>query len=223
MANLSLELDSFEYNDKFTLARASLAQIVVAMDKTQSRLTNPESDFQKILYPWFSQNLPTLVQKFKDMLTYSSETERNVKFFNLGGSLPKKTSVKLDFHNRVQLGNGNFGPFLKAAIQRVKFILDREVPERYNGNEVATATFNNLRGALTSYHEYLTKLEEEYNSVVEQARGTVDMEEVKRQKKERRRQKRLEKSGGKNVVVEAAVEDTPAVDSVETTPVVNSA
>lgn len=217
MAQLNLELDSFEYNDKFTLARASLAQIVIAMDRTQSRLTDPESDFQKILYPWFQQNLPTLVQKFKDMLTYSSETERNVKFFNLGGSLPKKISVKLDFHNRVQLGNGNFGPFLKAAVQRVKYILDRDVPERYDGNEVATATFNSLREALGSYHEYLVSLEEEYNDVVNKARKTVDMEEVKRLKKEKRRQKRLDKND--NVVVEAVenAEPTPTQGtSVET-------
>ena len=104
---------------------------------------------------------------------------------NLGCRLPRGTRVRMRFHDKVQLGKGNFGPFMEALLQRLEFVLNRKTPERYNEDKEEFDAFEALKEDVKGYLDTLKKVQEDYNTVIEKARGTVDMDEVKKRRKEK--------------------------------------
>lgn len=182
---LSIDLNQFLWKPTYKLSSASAAQIIIGLGKTVERLEEPKNSYQEILYPYFYKQVPALDESFKRLLKYSSEKERMTRFFNLGGKMSKGTEVKMKYHNNVNLGNGNFGPFLEALTQRIEYILTRKTPIRYESDADFLSAFEKLKEDLKPFLEELKEAHKEYTEVVVQARNTVDMEKVKKNKIEK--------------------------------------
>lgn len=182
---LSIDLNQFLFKGTYKLSSASAAQIIIGLGKTIERLEEPKNSYQEILYPYFNKQVPALLESFKRLLKYTSEKERMTRFFNLGGKMSKGTEVKMKYHNNVNLGNGNFGPFLEALTQRVEYILTRKTPIRYESDADFLSAFEKLKEDLKPFLEELKEAHKAYTEVVVQARNTVDMEKVKKNKIEK--------------------------------------
>ena len=182
---LSIDLNIFPFQGKYRLSTASLAQIVIGLEKTSERLDEPKNPYQQILYPWFKVLVPQLTASFKNLLKYGSEKERMTRFYNLGGKMPKGTEVRMKYHHNVNLGNGNFGPFIEASIQRVEYVLTRKTPLRYADDQEFLDAFNKLKEDLKPFLEELKAAQKSYSEIVDKARNTVNMEKVKKSRLEK--------------------------------------
>jgi hypothetical protein len=182
---LNIDLNQFLFKGTYKLSSASVAQIMIGLGKTVERLEEPKNSYQEILYPYFSTQVPALTKSFKNLLNYGSEKERMTRFYNLGGKMTKGTKVKMKYHHNVNLGNGNFGPFIEAAIQRVEYILTRKTPLRYESDADFLSAFDKLKDDLKPFLEELKEAQKAYTEVVTKARNTVDMEKVKKNKIEK--------------------------------------
>jgi len=147
--NNKLQIDlesSFYYQHTFRLSTASLAQIILALDKTSDRIQTPTNDYQKVLYPKLKELIPPIIEKFKSVLSYKSEKGRSVKFYNVGGKLP--VEIKAIFHKNIKLGTGNFGPLVDAGLQRTQYILTRPTPKMYENDAEYLENFEQLKNDL---------------------------------------------------------------------------
>ena len=122
-----------------------------------------------------------LLKKFNELLQYSSEKERRVRYFNLGGKMQKE--VRMKFHHRVELGKANCGPLLEAMDQRLDYVLSRSVPVKYDQD--SGKVFETLQEELKSFKEFVDNMNDEYQHVIGKARKTVNMDKVKLQRKEK--------------------------------------
>lgn len=175
------------------LSKASTAQIVKNMHESVSQLKEEdENEFQKVLYPCLRTSTEKLVAAFEPLCTYTSETDRSVRFANLFTPLSKNANSGPVFHKRVRLTvNANFGPLIAALEQRVKYTLEKEVPKRYENNEDEGKSFEGLRKELNTFYDTLKEVIADYSATLVEARkqGEIDMDEVAQRRKEKREQK----------------------------------
>ena len=182
---LTIDFSSENFNDNHKLSLATLAQIMMAIQRILGRISNPENTYQAILYPWLQKNVTILTDEFNKVLKYNSEVNRSVIYYNVGGRLLYGTEIKMKYHSNVSLGHGNLGPFIEAAIQRTEFILNRKTPDRYENKQEYIESFETLKTNLNVFLEQLKKVQDDFKDTVTKARNTVNMNEVKQRRKEK--------------------------------------
>ena len=181
MNEYQIDLTSYKYYPSMSLSNASLVQIMIAIQNTTSRLEKTENEFQEILYPWLLEKSNEIVEKFKQLLFYTSEHDRNTRFYNLSINTKKSEN---EFHKKITLKHGNFGPFIDACLERITNILKAGLPVKFKDNQ---HHFDKLAKELTEFQEFLQSLIEPYKNIVDKAREVagVNIVEVREKRKEK--------------------------------------
>lgn len=192
----NLTLSDVPYDDKYRLNQASATQLVKGLQEMVSRLTEPQNDYQKELYPSLKNIVTKLVDKYNVVLEGTTEVEREVRRFNLhgyNGRVKKPIATKGVKYNLVYK-YANFGDYLKTLTQRLSYLVDRPVPQRYVTNTTEGAAHNQMKTMLVDYLKYLKDdVETDWNTAVTSARtaGGSSVQENLR----KRTEKTLKKQG----------------------------
>jgi len=193
---IALDEPTFNYQSTYRLSTATLGQIILALSKTLERVKDPGNKYQEILYPKLQSIIPPLIETFKKSLVYSSEKDRGVRFYNIGGKLP--VEIKAEYHNNIRLGTGNCGPLLNAALQRASYISSRDTPpNRFIDDEDYKASFAQLKEEMTTYHTLLETSKKDFENTINEARNSqgVDMDNVRKTRKDKQTDRKKRSTG----------------------------
>ncbi len=169
----NLTLADVPYDVKYRLNQASASQLVRGLNEMTSRLGEPQNDYQKELYPSLKTIVSKLVDKYTNVLGGSSEVEREVRRFNLhgfNGRVKRPVGTKGVKFNLVYK-YANFGDYLKTLSQRLTYLVERPVPERYVTNTSEGAAFEQLKVQLKEFLTFMKdEVEQSWNTAVTSAR-----------------------------------------------------
>lgn len=145
-------LDNIVLNPKLCLSKASMAEIMVAVKKSQDRdATDP---WQEMFIAEFKEKIPSLVKKYEEMLVprenkriidYNKDLDLGTRVTNLYGSLPPHVEIKPKKHRKIKLSDGHMGAFVQAMFQRLDYMLYRPIPQFYQKNKAYKPYFYSLR------------------------------------------------------------------------------
>lgn len=169
----NLSLNDVSYDEKYRINQGSTSQLLRGMQEMVSRLTEPTNDYQKELYPALKSIVANFVEKYNTLLQCSSEIEREVKRYNLhgyNGKLKNPVSTSGVKYNIVYKFS-NFGDYLKTVIQRIKYLIERNLPQRYITNPSEGTAYASLKTQLQEFVKYLSEeVEQSWNTAVSSAR-----------------------------------------------------
>ncbi len=186
----NLTLAELPYDEKYKLNQASASQLVRGLSEMGTRLGEPTNDYQKELYPALKTLVTTMVTKYTDMLQATSEVEREVRRFNLHGynGRVKKPVATRGVKFNVVYKFANFGDYLKSLTQRLTYLVERPVPQRYVNNASEGTAYEQLKGKLQDYLKFMKEeVEQQWNTAVTSARtaGGDSVQENLRKRTER--------------------------------------
>jgi hypothetical protein len=194
----NLSLSDVPYDEKYRLNQASASQLVRGLQEMASRLAEPTNDYQKELYPSLKTIVTKFVEKYVELLQCSSEVEREVKRFNLhgySGKVKNPVSTKGVKYNLVYKF-ANFGDYLKTVTQRMNYLVERQVPQRYVTNTSEGSAYSTLQTQLQAFVKYLTdEVEQSWNTAVSSAR-TAGGSSVQENLRKRTEKKEVKPQGG---------------------------
>ncbi len=166
-------LQSIPYDEKFRLNQASASQLVKGLEEMASRLSEPQNDYQKELYPAIKNIVSRIVEKYSELLESTTEVEQEVRRFNLqgyNGKIKKAVSTKGVKFNLVYKF-ANFGDYFKTIVQRLTYLVDRQLPQRYVNNAAEGDAYNILKGKIWSFIKFMNEdIEQSWNTIVTAAR-----------------------------------------------------
>jgi hypothetical protein len=169
----NLNLSDVPYDEKYRLNQASTTQLVKGLHEMAGRLADPTNEYQKELYPALKTIVNKFSEKYTSLLQCSSEVEREVKRFNLhgySGKIKNPVSTKGVKYNLVYKF-ANFGDYLKTVTQRMKYLVERQVPQRYVTNTAEGTAYTALKTQLQEFVKYMTEeVEQSWNTAVTSAR-----------------------------------------------------
>ena len=169
----NLSLNDVSYDEKYRINQGSASQLLRGIQEMVNRLTEPSNEYQKELYPALKSIVVSFVEKYNVLLQCSSEVEREVKRFNLhgyNGKLKNPVSTSGVKYNLVYKFS-NFGDYLKTVLQRVKYLIERNIPQRYVTNPSEGTAYANLKIQCQEFVKYLTEeVEQSWNTIVSAAR-----------------------------------------------------
>ncbi len=188
--NYNLTLAELPYDEKYKLNQASASQLVRGLSEMGSRLGEPTNDYQKELYPALKTLVTTMVTKYSEMLEATSEVEKEVRRFNLHGynGRVKKPVATRGVKFSVVYKFANFGDYLKSLTQRLTYLVERPVPQRYVTNASEGAAYEQLKVKLQDFLKYMKEeVEQQWNTAVTSARtaGGESVQENLRKRTER--------------------------------------
>lgn len=169
----TLTLANVSYDEKYRLNQGSASQLVRGLTEMVVRLTDPTNDYQRELYPALRSIVSEFVERYEQLLTTSNQTEFEIHRYNLHGYSGR---VKMPISTRGVKYNliykyANFGDYLKTIVQRLKFLTERQVPQRYITNEAELAVFTALQTKVTDFLKFITEeTEPKWNTAVATAR-----------------------------------------------------
>ena len=171
--NFNLSLSDVPYDEKYRLNQAAASQLVRGLQEMVNRLTEPQNDYQKELYTSLKNVVTKLVCKYSTVLEATTEVEKEVRRFNLhgyNGRVKKPIATKGVKYNLVYK-YANFGDYLKTLTQRLTYLVDRPVPQRYVTNTTEGTAHTNMKNMLVEYLKFLKDdVETEWNTAVTSAR-----------------------------------------------------
>ncbi len=215
--NYNLNLSDVPYDEKFRLNQASATQLVRGLQEMANRLAEPTNEYQKELYPAIKKIVSTLIDKYSVILQSSSEVEREVKRFNLHGYSGKvKNSVSTKgVKFSLVYKFANFGDYLKTVTQRMSYIIERPVPQRYVTNISEGTAYSLLKTQLQEFLKYLSEdVEQSWNTVVSSARTAGGNSVQENLRKRTEKQFNPKKKFKKLVVSETNNTTTPVVTEI---------
>lgn len=181
MSNV-LQFDSVPYNPDYRLSSSTLWQIVRGIVEIKKNLTEPKNDYQKTMYPLLIELINNIEMGFKQLLTYENEDEKEVIEYHLGvrGKLPQQ--IKMSFHHKIKIGNSNFDPLIKAAKQRINFILSRRIPPHYSADEniEKLLAFNKFRLNVQIFDKIFDSVTQDWAVIVKNTRDAANVQPSER-------------------------------------------
>lgn len=188
----TLTIATIPYDDKYRLNQGSASQLVRGMTEMVARLTEPINEYQKELYPALRSIVAEFVEKYEQLLTTTNQTEYEISRYNLHGYSGR---VKMPISTRGVKYNlvykyANFGDYLKTVTQRLKFVIERQIPQRYSNNESELTAFTSLRQKVTDFLKFVgEETEPKWNTAVASARtaGGAHVQENLRRRTENHR------------------------------------
>lgn len=182
-----IEHSAFIVTKFMKLGSSNLGKILVVMSNILKKEVDNDNKYQQVLYPWFKQNLPKMIELFDNMLYYKSEKDRSVRFRTLDDAIAKNATIAAD--NRKILKYTNFGPLLAAAIQRATFISEKDAPNVVSSDKEKLDSFNVLKKQVKELLDYLKTLEEPFLEIIKLSRkeSNVDMDKVVENRKNKKK------------------------------------
>ncbi len=169
----NLNLEDIPYDEKFRLNHAATSQLVKGLQVMADRLTEPQNDYQKELYPAIKTIVKEFVDKYSKILEASTEIEREVRRFNLHGynGRVKKPIATRGVKFNVVYKYANFGDYLKTISQRLTYLTERELPQRYITNTAEGTAYEQMKVIITQFLTYMKDdVEQAWNTAVTSAR-----------------------------------------------------
>jgi hypothetical protein len=196
----NLTLSDVPYDEKYRLNQASASQLVRGLQEMAGRIAEPTNDYQKELYPALKTIVTKFVEKYVELLQCSNEVEKEVKRFNLhgySGKVKNPVSTKGVKYNLVYKF-ANFGDYLKTVTQRMNYLVERQVPQRYVTNTSEGTAYSTLKTQLQVFVKYLTEeVEQSWNTAVSSAR-TAGGNSVQENLRKRTEKQQVKPQGGFN-------------------------
>jgi hypothetical protein len=197
--SFNLSLSDVPYDEKFKLNQASVSQLVRGLQEMCSRIGEPQNEYQKQLYPALKSIVETFVTKYTSILEASSEVQREVLRFNLHGynGRIKKALTTRGVKFNLIYKYANFGDYLKTINQRVTYLVERKLPQRYVTNVTEGTAYEALRAKLATFQKYMAEdVEQAWNTAVTAARtaGGDSVQENLRKRTEKVNEYRSQKN-----------------------------
>jgi hypothetical protein len=169
----SLTLTDFGYEETYRLTQGSASQVVRGMKEMLSRVGEITNDYQRILYPVLTELTNGIVDRYTELLKYSSDKEKEIVQFNLHGyDGTVRGNVATKGVNYILIYKyANFGDFIKTIRQRLEFITSRSTPKRYLEDEEKLRFFVALKDKINEFLRYLKDdVDPRWNTTVAAAR-----------------------------------------------------
>ncbi len=188
-----LSLDGISYDIKYRLSQGSVSQIVRGLSEMVTRLGDGENAYQQTLYPVLREQSKNIVSRFNTLLQTSSAADYDVRKFNLHGydGRIKGTVITRGVRFNTIYQYANFGDYLKTITQRLTYILERQVPQRYSTDEALANAFTQLRSEVQDFVKYIhDEVEPRWNTAVTEARtaGGDSVQENLRKREQQRQE-----------------------------------
>lgn len=169
-----LNLQSVSYSDMYKLNQGSVSQLMRGLQEMVNRLTEPTNDYQRELYPALRNLVEKLTSRYETLLsTSTSDVDRQVRNYNLhgyNGKIKRSVATKNVKFNLIYK-YANFGDYLKTLTQRLNYLLERELPQRYLDNQEEGTSYNKLKTELQELLRFMKDdVESSWNTVVTSAR-----------------------------------------------------
>lgn len=196
----NLSLTDVPYDEKYRLNQASASQLVRGLQEMSTRLGEPQNDYQKELYPALKKIVGQVVEKYSSMLQGTSEVEKEIRRFNLhgyNGRVKRAISTRGVKFNLVYK-YANFGDYLKTVTQRLTYLVERPLPQRYVTNTSEGTSYEALKTRIQEFLKFMKEeVEQSWNTAVTQARtaGGNSVQENLRRRTERATSRRTPQSG----------------------------
>jgi hypothetical protein len=156
---------TFENNQK--LNRASFGQIMATIANVSINKKDLKP-YEYYMKGWFNKNIPILILEYLKLLTWLSDKQWWVLYFNLIGNLPNKIHIYQEKHN-IMLKGANLGYLIEALKNRVNFIITRKIPIMYLNDQEYLTFFNNLRELLKIFLQKIIIFEQEFVNAIDNA------------------------------------------------------
>jgi hypothetical protein len=181
MSNI-LSFDSVPYNEDYRLSSSTLWQIMVGIDEIKKKIIVPKNDYQKVMYPLLTELIDDIKNGFLLLLNYESDDDKEIIEYHLGmcGKLPQQ--IKMMFHHKIKIGKSNFEPLIKAATQRITFILNRRMPPHYITTENINKShaFDKFRLKMKIFSELFKNAAQEWATIVKVTRENLNIKPSER-------------------------------------------
>jgi len=161
----TLSLDLVYWQPWFALSKSSLGQIMRSISKIRYR-AKKGNKFQMEVYPKLNFLIKQLIKDFNEVLDYENDFEYKVNLYNLIGTLPRGMSINDDEHDRILLDSKEIGEFIVAALQRIDYILNREMPIMYRDRRGLEDAFRKMQNKLLEFKYILKEFENQYKKIV---------------------------------------------------------
>ncbi len=161
-------LGMVDFKPNYYLSKASIGQIMVCFQNVLS--VKSKSNYETRLYSAILPEINKLVQQYNGMLTFKNYPEMIVRYYNLLNKLPPNVTVYKEEHGTIQMKNPKIGALIKAAKQRLQFIITREMPDIYRINSELSKEFNNLKSDCQNLYDNMVQFEELFVKAVRSAK-----------------------------------------------------
>ena len=173
-----ISLDHLSFNETFRVTRGSASQVVIGLRNMLQKLSTPENDYQRSIYPQLSSAINRLVNEYTS--TFLSVTEpvekqvfgANLNGFRNDGSLYR--SVNSGINRSLTYGYSQFGQLVRVLTNRLRFVVKRDPQsvERYKKSDNEMSAYKKLQQSADSYLNVVTEVTESWGKTVEEARKT---------------------------------------------------
>lgn len=197
----NLSLTDLPYDEKYRLNQASASQLVRGLQEMGGRLGEAQNDYQRELYPALKKIVTQVVEQYNNMLQGTNEVEREIRRFNLhgyNGRVKRAISTRGVKFNLVYK-YANFGDYLKTVTQRLTYLVERPLPQRYVTNTTEGTAYEQLKVKIQEFLKFLKdEVEQSWNTAVTQARtaGGNSVQENLRRRTERVTTRRTAQQSG---------------------------
>lgn len=174
MTTFNLSLTDISYDDKYKLNQASVSQLVRGMQEMGNRLGEPTNEYQKHLYPTIKTLCENIVVEFSKLLNAHNEIDKDIRKYNLhgyNGKIRKPVSIRGVKHG-VIYKYANFGDYTKCITQRLTYLMERELPERYITNVAEGDAYKQLQSEIHDFMKFMKEhIEPSWSNAVLNARN----------------------------------------------------
>ena len=190
-----ISLDHLSFNETFRVTRGSASQVVLGLKNMLTKLSTPENDYQRSIYPQLSTAINDIVETYKSsFLSVTEAVEKQVFGANLNGfrndgSLYR--SVNSGINRSLTYGYSQFGQLVRVLVSRLKFVVKRDPNsvERYKNSATEMSAYQKLQHQSEAYLTYLEGVMTRWNQAVEEARKTHGVQRETRPHREQREQR----------------------------------
>lgn len=173
-----ISLEHLSFNETFRVTRGSASQVVLGLRNMLQKLSNPENDYQRSIYPQLVTSINRLVDSYTStFLSVTEPTEKQVTGANLNGfrndgSLYR--SVNSGINRSLTYGYSQFGQLVRVLTNRLKFVVKRDPQsvERYKNSESEMSAYKKLQQAADGYLSVVNEVMDTWGKTVEEARKT---------------------------------------------------
>ena len=209
-----LTLADIPYNPNYKLNQASASQIQKGLCEMAARIGEPQNDYQRELYPVLKMIVKKMTTRYEELLVFTTDIERDVRKFNLhgySGRIKSKILTKGVKFN-INYAYANFGDYFKTLAQRLKYLVERQFPQRYITNMAEGVAYTELKTELQAFLKFLQDdVEPMWNAVVASARAAGgDSVQDNLRKREEKKIASYQKSAAKIVADAADTATAPA-------------
>jgi len=162
-----LSRESISLKRNYILCKSSLAQIVETINQIK---IIPKNDYELVLKENFERIIPEFIKSFDKLLKTDNENDYIVRKYNLICNLPPGVSI-YPKEQYQKLRTANIGNLLYALYQRIDYIIERDIPDRYkdNDNEKLADSFIKLQNDLKLFRNDIRDFEDKFLAAIDNA------------------------------------------------------